>query len=206
MNIDVIRKILKYREVNILDIAFKSSVLIPLIQINNELHIIFEVRSKNLKNQPGEICFPGGKIEKNESPLNCAVRETCEELNISQYNIEIIKELDLLVTPFNMAIYSFCGVLKNIDYNCISFNKDEVSSLFSVPLVDLLNQDPKVSNMDIHVTPQDAFPFHLIQDGNAYNWKTGSYPTYFYRYKNYIIWGITAKILKSFLDTINQSL
>lgn len=206
MNIEMIKKIIKDKEVEILDTVSKSAVFIPIIKKNNELHIIFEIRSKNLKTQPNEICFPGGKIEKNEVPLNCAIRETCEELNISKYNIEVIDELDLLVTPFNMSIYSFCGIIKDIDYDSINFNKDEVSSIFTVPLVELLLQKPQLNDMAIHVNPDPSFPFHLIQDGKAYNWKSGVYPVYFYKYKDYIIWGITAKILKSFLDTLKQGL
>ncbi len=206
MNIEMIKKIIKDKEVEILDTVSKSAVFIPIIKKNNELHIIFEIRSKNLKTQPNEICFPGGKIEKNEVPLSCAIRETCEELNISKYNIEVIDELDLLVTPFNMSIYSFCGIIKGIDYDSINFNKDEVSSIFTVPLVELLLQKPQLNNMAININPYPSFPFHLIQDGKAYNWKSGVYPVYFYKYKDYIIWGITAKILKSFLDTLKQGL
>lgn len=206
MDIETIKKIIRNKEFQILDTVSKSAVFIPIIKKNNELHIIFEIRSNNLKTQPNEICFPGGKIEKNEVPLNCAIRETCEELNISKYNIEVIDELDLLVTPFNMSIYSFCGIIKDIDYDSINFNKDEVASIFTVPLFELLLQKPQLNNMAINVNPDSSFPFHLIQNGKAYNWKSGAYPVYFYKYKDYIIWGITAKILKSFLDTLKQDL
>ena len=44
----------------------RASVTIPLVNYNNSLHILFEVRSKTLRNQPNEVCFPGGKIEKDE--------------------------------------------------------------------------------------------------------------------------------------------
>lgn len=38
-----------------------SAVLIPLIKKNDGYHILFEVRSNKLSQQPGEICFPGGR-------------------------------------------------------------------------------------------------------------------------------------------------
>ena len=111
MDISLIRKTLKNRQFSILDSTHESAVVVPIIKINNETHILFEVRALSLNNQPGEICFPGGKIEKGENALNCAIREACEELNISKNNIEIINKLACLVTPFNMTIYSFVGFL-----------------------------------------------------------------------------------------------
>lgn len=202
MDIELIKETIKNKKPNILDVIHESSVIIPIIKVDGDYHILFQVRSFSLNTQPGEICFPGGKIEKYEDAITCAIRETSEELNISKNNIEIFGELDYLVTPFNMAIYSFCGILNNIEFNSIEYNKDEVSSIFSIPIEELLKLEPKVSNMTINTKPMDNFPFHLVQNGKAYNWKEGIYPVYFYEYKDHIIWGITAKILKGFLDTL----
>lgn len=202
MDISSIRKTLENKQFSIMDSSLQSAIVIPIIKVNDRLHILFEVRALSLNNQPGEICFPGGKIEENEDALGCAIRETCEELNISEKNIEIIGKLACLVTPSNMIIYSFCGILHDIEFDSIEFNKHEVSSIFSVPIDVLLNQEPLLSNMTINLSPPQDFPFHLIQKGRAYRWKTGIYPLYFYRYKNHIIWGTTAKLLKNFLDTL----
>ncbi|MEF1862735.1 CoA pyrophosphatase, partial [Neisseria gonorrhoeae] len=76
----------------------RASVLIPIIEINNTHYILFEVRSKNLKHQPSEISFPGGKIESGETPYEAVIRETCEELGTFSDNIEVISSLDLLIT------------------------------------------------------------------------------------------------------------
>ena len=200
----LIKKILKISNFT-LDSIHESAVVVPMIKVDNEIHLLFEIRALSLNNQPGEICFPGGKIEKNENALNCAIRETSEELNIPQNNIKIISKLACLVTPFNMTIYSFCGILDNIKFDSIKFNKHEVASIFSVPINELLNQQPLLSNITISLNPPTDFPFHLIPKGEAYNWKVGKCPVYFYKYKDYIIWGITAKILKNFLDTLKQS-
>lgn len=200
MDIPLIKKMLKNKQFSVLDSTHESAVLVPIIKVNHETHILFEVRALSLNNQPGEICFPGGKIEKDESALNCAIRETSEELNISEDNIEIIDRLACLVTSFNMTIYSFCGILNNIRFDSIKFNEDEVASIFSVPINDLLNQEPLSSNMTVTLETPEDFPFHLIPGREAYEWKAGKCPVYFYKYKNYIIWGITAKILKNFLD------
>ena len=58
----------------------KYSILLPLVEVENETHILFEVRSLKLRRQPGQICFPGGKIDENDrDQQHCAIRETCEE-------------------------------------------------------------------------------------------------------------------------------
>ncbi|MFP4198713.1 MAG: NUDIX hydrolase, partial [Halanaerobium sp.] len=66
------------------------SVLIPLIEIEGETHLIYELRSKNLNTQPGEVSFPGGRIERGEEFSQAAVRECSEELLIPESKIELL--------------------------------------------------------------------------------------------------------------------
>ena len=109
MNIDEIRrKILGYSK------DFQGNykyyaILVPMIKINHELHLLFEVRSSELKRQPGEICFPGGKKELNETFEETAIRETIEELNISSDNIEVIGELPSVSTHYNIIRPFYCN-------------------------------------------------------------------------------------------------
>ena len=118
----------------------RASVLIPIVKKDDTHHILFQVRSKNLKSQPNEISFPGGKIESNESPLDAVIRETCEELGTTAQNINIISELDLLITPGDMIIHPFVGYINNIDN--LNINKDEVDHIFLAPVSYLLKHDP----------------------------------------------------------------
>ena len=53
------------------------SVLIPIVNTDSGDALLMEVRSLLVK-QSGEVCFPGGRIEKGETPEAAAVRETCE--------------------------------------------------------------------------------------------------------------------------------
>ena len=66
-----------------------SAVLIPVIMKADGYHILYEVRAAKLRTQPGEICFPGGRIEPGEDPGEAAVREAMEELLIRRDQIEI---------------------------------------------------------------------------------------------------------------------
>ena len=61
--------------------------------------ILFEVRAAGLRHQPGEVCFPGGKIEKGEGAREAAARETCEELCLDRSGIEILGLVMETVNP-----------------------------------------------------------------------------------------------------------
>ncbi len=180
----------------------RFAVLAPIVKIQDKLKLLFEVRSKHLKNQPTEICFPGGKMEDGESPADCAIRETCEELNILPNQIEIFGPLDYLVMPYNIILYPFLGDINSIFIESISFNKDEVSDIFTVPLDYFINNPPLKRFVYLKTDVPEDFPFHMIQNGKNYNWKTGKRPILFYSYKDRIIWGITARIIKNLVNIL----
>ena len=56
----------------------KYAVCIPLMPGPDGYEVLFEVRSANIKSQPGDVCFPGGRMEPGETPDETAVRETME--------------------------------------------------------------------------------------------------------------------------------
>lgn len=180
----------------------KASVLIPIVNINNIDHILFEVRSKNLRSQPNEISFPGGVIEENELPIDACVRETCEELGTFSDNIEIIKEIDLFLSPVNILIHPFVGIIKDISN--LNINLDEVDHIFLVPISYLLENKPVCYKNKVEVIPNKNFPYDIIPNKDNYKFKSGNYDSLFYTYDNYVIWGITAKILENFLNIIGK--
>lgn len=182
----------------------KSAVLIPLIKLMNQWHLLFEVRSEQLRSQPGEICFPGGRIDASDpSARHTAVRETCEELGIQESSIEVWGGLDYLVTPFNLIIYPFVAVL-DVNRQSIQPNPAEVGQVFYVPLDFLLTSVPDYYELELSVRPKADFPLHLIPQQENYDWRMGHIPEYFYFYQEYVIWGITARILHHFLEVVKD--
>ena len=64
-----------------LDRLWEASVLIPIVKTEEGPAVLFEVRAKTLKRQPGEICFPGGKYECKDKSFECtAVRIKLQDL------------------------------------------------------------------------------------------------------------------------------
>lgn len=179
----------------------KSAILLPLIEQDGETHVLFEVRSHDLRSQPGEICFPGGKIDaQDQTEEGTAVRETIEELGIKRADISNIYPLDYIVSPFGMIIYSFAGV---IDPEVrFSPNPSEVDSIFTVPLSFFLEKEPKMYHINFDIQPEKNFPYDLIAGGENYNWHARKIDEYFYIYEDKVIWGLTAKILAHFIEII----
>lgn len=184
------------------DVKNRFSVMIPLIKRKGEIHLLFEKRAMTLRNQPGEISFPGGRIEKNESPWDAAIRETCEELLIEEKDLEIYSEGDFLVNPYAAIIYSFIGEIKK-DFYEITPSKAEVESIFTVPLSFFMETEPKAYSINLKVNRSDDFPYHLIPNGRDYKFKRGREEVLFYQYKGQIIWGFTAKMTRRFIERIS---
>lgn len=176
----------------------RASIIIPLVEINEVVHILFEVRAKKLKSQPGDICFPGGKIDDNETPKEAAFREIFEELGIN--NIDIINELDTVVRYDGIIIHPYLGIIKDIKE--INVNESEVDHVFYVPLDYLIKHKPLEVNNRINVERSKDFPYDLIVDKENYKFREASYRSLFYKYQNYNIWGITAEMLKNFLEKL----
>lgn len=181
----------------------QSAVLLPLLNIQDETHVLFEVRSMQMRSQPGDICFPGGRIDKTDkSPKETAIRETMEELGISASNIEAVTPLDYIVNDSGRIIYPFVGKLLN--YEQIKLNEAEVSEVFTVPLSYFLETEPEVYKVHFQVNPEKDFPFDLIVGGKDYKWNTGHIDELFYQYNGKVIWGLTAKILTHFVHLLKK--
>ena len=151
-----------------------AAVAVPLLEIAGEDHVVFTVRSNKLRRQPGEISFPGGHCEPNDkSGAHAARREGSEELGIDLDQIELLGNLDCLVSAIGVKLYAVAVRLHTSD---LKPNPDEVGEVFTVPLQYLL-------------------------EGYNIDWKIRqNYSVYFYPYKQYTIWGLTGRVLKNFLD------
>lgn len=178
----------------------QAAVTVPLIDIAGEPAVLFEVRSGKLNWQPGEICFPGGRIEAYDAnPLETAVRETVEELGVAPNRIEVLGALDFLVSPIGVLLYPFAvHIAASLP---LAPNADEVAEIFTVPLSFLLTTKPQVAAMETATRPLDGFPFELLPPDYPQGYRRrAKYSVLFYQYNQYIIWGLTARVLATFID------
>lgn len=187
---------------------FKSfSVLVPVVEREDGLYLLYEIRARHMERQPGEICFPGGELEEGESTMECALRETWEEIGISPDNIKVVNQLDTIYTYSNFAMYCYLGIIEESALSEMKLNGDEVEDVFLVSIETLIENDPSVYWTDIIPKPPEDFPYDAVTGGEPYNWRKGIAPVPVYReIEGNVIWGLTARITKRFIDAVRKGL
>ena len=176
-----------------------TAVLIPLVEIDHQQHVLFEVRGHI--RQQGEVCFPGGYIEEGETPERCAIRETCEELLVDPQQINIIAPMYRCANRGNIVIDSYLGTIA--DYKG-TYSQDEVETIFTIPLDELLNMEPDIKFANMKLEEDSDLPYELIPQGRNYRFFTNQKRFIFYQYDGHVIWGLTAEILYSFIQFLKR--
>lgn len=182
------------------------AVLIPIIEKEDGLHILYQVRADTLRRQPGEISFPGGNMEEGELPLECAVRETHEEIGVPINDIHIISELNYINSYSNFTMYSFLGQIDEDVLAESKFSEAEVKELFTVPLQFFIDNDPYVYKYDLRPDVKEDFPYKEYGINESYNWRKGTSTVPFYTYNDRVIWGLTARLTQDFIRLIKEKL
>jgi 8-oxo-dGTP pyrophosphatase MutT (NUDIX family) len=180
------------------------SVLVPLVERNGELHLLYQLRSETLRRQPGEVGFPGGKIEGGETPLDCAIRETVEELGIPRESIDVVGELDYIHSYSNFTMYAFLASVADADF-ADTINLAEVQEVFTVPISFFMENEPEIYNYELAPNIGADFPYDRIQPKGAYKWRTGNATVPIYNYKGRVIWGLTGRITLRLIDILKNS-
>lgn len=195
------------RTPGIMEVRREFSVLIPLVEQDGQLQILFELRSAGIR-QPGEVCFPGGMREAGESRRECAVRETIEELGCEAAEIQILGEFDCMHNYTNITIYPFVGQLSQEAAQAArdgKANPDEVQEVFWVPLEFFLNEEPYVYTYEVVPEIGEDFPYEMIDSPDKYNWRRGKCTVPVYRYDGHVIWGMTARIIRSLVEALKTA-
>lgn len=185
----------------LMDARRSYAVLVPLVEHEGETHLLYEVRAKTLRRQPGEVCFPGGRMEPGESPEECALRETWEELGIPPEQVKLLGRLDFIAHRANFLMQPILGV---VDPKALSAslrpNPEEVDEYFLVPLSRLLEAEPVEYTYELIPTPADNFPYELIGIPRDYRWQHGQENVPVYPWQGRAIWGLTGRITRNFIQ------
>ncbi len=183
----------------------ETAVLIPLTRSRKKTHrvnVVFERRAEDLEIQPGDVCFPGGFRDSMDSTLReTALRETAEELGIHKENISIWKKFDSILVPWELEITSYVGWLET---DVFQPDTTEVGEIFTVPLEEVQEQEPRQHEVEMIPNPGEDFPYDRIPGGRDYNWRPRRVPELFYDFSGRTVWGITARILQQFMEVIEN--
>ena len=153
-----------------------AAVLVPLVEREPGLTVLLTQRTDHLRDHPGQISFPGGRLAAgDETPLAAALRETNEELGIAAELVEVAGYLPPHPVITGFALTPVVGFLPA----SIVLIPDpiEVAEVFEVPL-------------DFILDPVNATPAVRRLGGI-------DLPVCEYRYGSRRIWGATAAILNT---------
>lgn len=180
------------------------SVLVPFVEKDGELNLLFEVRSSTIGSDPGEICFPGGHMEKGETPVEAALRETEEETGIPVSEIEVIGQGDTLYGYANYTLYTTMGIISYEAYKKAVIEKAEVEELFLVPLRRFEETEPEVYDQKIALQICDDFPYDKLGITKDYYWRQGPWAVPIYDVDNRLVWGLTARIVMQMMKVLEE--
>jgi 8-oxo-dGTP pyrophosphatase MutT (NUDIX family) len=161
-----------------------AAVLAPIYHHDGEYGMLFTKRSDTVFHHRGQISFPGGGYEPQDtSLLGTALRESEEEIGLQPSDVTILGQLDdLLTNNSNYLVRPFVGI---IPYPYVfALDPRETAYVIEVPLRFLRQHNPPKEEVR-------RYEGRLVQ-------------SYFFDYNGHIIWGATGKILKQLLDLLDQ--
>ncbi len=157
----------------------EAAVLVLRYRENGEELIVLTKRTEEVLHHKGQICFPGGAFDPADENLwATALREAQEEIGLDPKKAAFVRELPKHVTPTQFRVTPFVADLtEKMDWK---LNPHETAEVFSVPVLHLSHPD--------HV----SFQWQVFNDNKFLM------PSF--QYKEYSIWGLTAKILCDLLE------
>lgn len=160
-----------------------GAVLLLLYCHRSELHLVLTKRKANLKAHGGQISFPGGRQDANETLERTALRETEEEVGVDATEIETVGTLtQVYIPPSDFEVQPFVGWVRSGKRPFFHPSPAEVAAIIDVPLTDLF--DPTAKQ-----TEPREFRGH-------------TYQVPFFALQGHQVWGATAVILNEFVERV----
>ncbi len=156
-----------------------AGVLVPIWDRGEGAEVILTMRSSRLKHHPGQIAFPGGKVDAgDDGPVGAALREAEEEIGLPRSRVEVIGTLPTHETVTSFVVTPVVSLIRG-NFTPVP-EAGEVQEVFSVPLR--------------HVTDPARFSIERRR------WR-GEWRSYYtVPWGPHYIWGATARILRGLAE------
>jgi 8-oxo-dGTP pyrophosphatase MutT (NUDIX family) len=161
----------------------EAAVLVPFVEGPDGIELILTKRSSVLKHHPGQISFPGGKVDEGDDGHEAtAMREAWEEIGLEPKNVEILGVLPVHKTVTAFAMTPVVARVR-ADFTPVP-ERGEVAEVFRVPLSHVA--DPARYRIESRI------------------WQGGPRKYYAAPYGPYYIWGATARVLRGFAERMGR--
>ena len=156
-----------------------AAVLVPVLLLDGAARLILTKRASGLQHHPGQIAFPGGKVDDgDDGPAGAALREAWEEIGLPPEGVTILGHLPPHETVTGYSVTPILGLVRAAFEP--KLQASEVAEAFTVPLS--------------HVTTPTNYSIERRL------WRGVWRRYYTVPYGPYYIWGATARILYGLAD------
>ena len=165
----------------------RAAVLVPLVPVDDAVHLLYTRRAATLPSHQGQVAFPGGThdLARDSSVVATALREAHEEIGLRPEDVRILGTLDDIETMTSRFVITPVVGVTPYPYAWTPCPR-EVDQIFTVRLTDLLAPDAErreTWDFDGRRVPIDHFPV-----------------------AGQVIWGATHRITRNLLDIILKEL
>jgi len=162
----------------------EAAVLMPIFEREGEPCFLLTRRTEEVETHKGQISFPGGMRHDGESLRQTALRETFEEIGITEDRIQILGQFHDYLSSTDYRVSPFAGYIDKPFQT--RAQPQEVAEILEVPFKTFFN-------------PRQLRIEKMPGRGKLIN-------VYFFSYGNHEIWGLTARIIKDFLEELRRSM
>lgn len=161
-----------------------AAVLVPIVERDGHLTVLLTRRSDDLPVHKGQISFPGGRVEDDDTDhVETALRESEEEIGLDRGAVEVIGRLDTYLTRTGFSVTPVIGFVRPpLD---LTADPVEVAEIFEVPLAFLLDR--------------------ANQEQHSREWQGTTRNFFVLPYEHYYIWGATAGMLVNLSDVMHAA-
>jgi 8-oxo-dGTP pyrophosphatase MutT (NUDIX family) len=164
--------------------ATPAAVLFPIVLREDAPAVLLTLRTSHLRDHPGQVSFPGGRVEAEDaSPLETALRETEEEIGLARRHIEVVGYLPDYLTGTGFRVTPVVAWVRPPFE--LAPDEFEVAEVFEVPLAFVLDE-ANHQRMAIHVGGRRRAFFTMP-------------------YRERFIWGATAGMIRCLHDRLGPA-